>query len=324
MKTLKKIKKRWILSLILLIAAAFVITSVIGCTNSDSSPTTTTVYQPEGTLPQIYALFVGINAYPEGSGCSALDYAVNDAYDLNNSLQPSAYWKAVGSDRFVCTDKSASKSNIQQFILKYKSEATATTQFVMTYSGHGSNDGNDTYLVVLNSDGTQLATISPGELASWVASGENCNATVILDCCFSGGMLAPPPPSMTKDATTNIRVYTGMDGYDPNFSLGWQWPEDKYLSDVKNLVAISACTYEEVSYETSSFENGVFTYFLLDGLSEEASVIGPADTNRDGLITMTELFGYAAPETYDYSMDHLSSTMTPQISDTITGTFRIK
>ncbi len=54
----------------------------------------------------------------------------------------------------------------------------------------------------------------------------------------------------------------------------------------KARVSIASCSANEVSKEDDKLKHGVFTYYLIEGLR------GRADYDKDGLITVEEIFGY--------------------------------
>jgi uncharacterized caspase-like protein len=66
---------------------------------------------------------------------------------------------------------------------------------------------------------------------------------------------------------------------------------DAFLDRVasgKGRVIITASGANEVSAEDDHFKQGVFTYFLLEGLK------GKADTDKDGTITVDEVYRYVS------------------------------
>ncbi|MCP4298746.1 MAG: hypothetical protein GY786_24450, partial [Proteobacteria bacterium] len=60
------------------------------------------------------------------------------------------------------------------------------------------------------------------------------------------------------------------------------------IASGKGTVIITASGANEVSMESDEFEHGIFTYFLLEGLK------GKADIDRDGLITVDELYRFVS------------------------------
>ena len=62
------------------------------------------------------------------------------------------------------------------------------------------------------------------------------------------------------------------------------------LTRSKGRAIITASRPAEVSMELSELGHGVFTYYLLEGLK------GAADLNKDGIVTLQELYEYLAQQ----------------------------
>ena len=65
--------------------------------------------------------------------------------------------------------------------------------------------------------------------------------------------------------------------------------------DITQFPVLAASGQYEYSYENSALQHGVFTYFILDGLSGRR-----ADADNDDYITIRELFNYAENHTKSY------------------------
>ena len=68
---------------------------------------------------------------------------------------------------------------------------------------------------------------------------------------------------------------------------------DKFLDRIssgKGRIILTASGANEVSEENHELKHGVFTHFLVQGLG------GAADANRDGLITVDEIYNYVSTE----------------------------
>ncbi|MBD3185732.1 hypothetical protein GF325_02795 [Candidatus Bathyarchaeota archaeon] len=85
------------------------------------------------------------------------------------------------------------------------------------------------------------------------------------------------------------------------------------LEDIKNenVVGLASCGKDELSHESTSLEQGVFTHNLLDGF-EHVSGIEKADAGGDGFVSWpTELFDHVNATSHAY-YDPLNLTVTPQ------------
>jgi hypothetical protein len=299
---------------LLLLAAAAVIS---GCTNS-SSTAQTTVYDTAQNF-DFYSLFIGINQYP--TSVNSLTFCVNDAVVLRNSLQYSDRWNGKAA-KLSLLDDDASKPNIRDFIQIYKEKANSSTKFVLCYSGHGTNDGSQAYLVVWKdtSNPTDYDLISASELQSWL-TGAPSIGIIYLDSCYAGGFIGK---NKAAESSTP-RVFTGTPGYDDAYAGGFKFPaETKGLEQIPRLVAVTACTGAEVSWETPNLQQGVFSYFLADGLGRGAAM-GPADFTQTGEISVEETFAYLSPLVVAYPLqDPQILVQNPQIQDNYVGDLIVK
>ena len=62
------------------------------------------------------------------------------------------------------------------------------------------------------------------------------------------------------------------------------------LARTKGRAILTASNTKEVSYELPELGHGIFTYYLIEGLK------GKADLNRDGTVTLQELYEYLAEQ----------------------------
>ena len=133
---------------------------------------------------RIHATFIGVNKHEDPS-IRELTGAVRDA---------TAVW-ALFSDTFqdisatLLTDAQATSSAVRHAIDASLGDAESDDVVVLTFAGHGSPNHR---LVVYDTSKADLAATSIGmdELAEKF---RNCRARAILcvlDCCFSGAVLA--------------------------------------------------------------------------------------------------------------------------------------
>lgn len=149
-------------------------------------------------------------------------------------------------------------------------------------------DANDTVLFYFTGHGDSAGYIAPydayyeptwissHELSYWLRPLDSERVTIILDTCNAG------------------RFETN-------------------LSDSGRVVLMSSRS-GEYSWETSSLEHSVFTYYLLEALSE----FSIADANSDYELSAEEIFQYAEPETISETSD-FEETQHPVLSDQYSG-----
>jgi len=87
-----------------------------------------------------------------------------------------------------------------------------------------------------------------------------CKKLVFIDACHSGG--AKASVSAINDAITEL------------------------TKKVDGITTFTSSSADEISYEHATWQNGAFTEIILKGLS------GKADANRNGIVTVNELYNY--------------------------------
>ena len=234
---------------------------------------TVTVYL-EKKRGRIYAVVVGINDY---LNARKLKYAVNDATAFKNYLRSNI--KIPEENIFLLTDKHATKDNIQKLLgTQIKRRASKEDTVIIFYAGHGAvepdpsnpdGDGFEKYLLPYDADLDDLYTssISMDEITKIFQRIQAERLIFIGDTCYSGA--AGGRTALAYKARANL--------------------SEKFLDRIskgKGRVIISSCSANEVSKEDDGLQHGVFSYYLLEGLK------GKADRDSDGIITITEIFGY--------------------------------
>ncbi|MBA7550623.1 hypothetical protein ES705_43142 [subsurface metagenome] len=153
------------------------------------------------------------------------------------------------------------------------------------------------------------SVISDDELGTWLSFCPG-NIIVILDTCYSGGFVkgtegtikTVPNPRVSKDAIPRRHFVEGLAEHLK------QKPISRDLNQV-GYVVLMACEEDKYSYESRRLKNGVFTYYIVEGLW------GPADTNIDNNVSAEEDFYYADPLVRKYK----STNQIPQLWDDYGG-----
>ncbi|MDQ7824291.1 MAG: caspase family protein [Candidatus Eremiobacteraeota bacterium] len=249
----------------------------------------------------IYALFVGINKYTDPS--NDLGECVNDVNGMKESLTQSSLWN--GATVETLTDYDATKTAIMSKISSLGAQAGSGSLFFFYYSGHGTNDGSQSYIVPTDAS-SYSGCIGANELQTALSSVSG-NKCIIFDSCNSGGFV-------NKAKGDKVR-FMRMAKSQERFS-GTDFA--KALEQLSNLVFMGACKGSELSVESPSLGHGAFTYYLIQGLGS-GSTIGSADSNKDGTISASELFNYSSPLTTVYNPDQ-----NPVLQNNYSGELEIK
>jgi uncharacterized caspase-like protein len=257
------------------------------------------------------ALVIGISDYinlPTATNHD-LSYPAKDAGDMKTALETNGW--VVDS----LLDHAATKSAIRDKILSFFSGLPSDGTALIYYSGHGTELNNTSYIVPSDfNDSPSIfgPLISSEELSSWiVGSIDTKNVIFIADSCNSGEFARAgdssdqiaTPYNPTSDPTIWVAPLPTIAKFAELLSLN-----AKATGDL-DMITISAAGLLESSYETSALQNGVFTHFLLEAATK-------GDQNRDGFVSCTEAYSYAAKRVDSYwnGSEPTSNAFYPHIS----------
>lgn len=148
---------------------------------------------------------------------------------------------------------------------------------VLFVSSHGRNNKGQFKLVPSDLDPEAERTTTVDYQTDVLAFLDQipCKKLIFLDACHSGAAKGSKNDPQEKNISTAL--------YELNQS-------------VNGATVIASCRPEELSYEDPVWENGAFTEALLEALSDKAITdqrgTFSADANRNGLISIQELFSF--------------------------------
>lgn len=262
------------------------------------------------------AVLVGMADYPGTE--NDLTYTVNDAIDFKNSLIGSSFWSGANVN---IQNISATKSVIQAAVANAKNTIANDGLFIFLYSGHGSNSGGTGYLIPYDGVDSVASRISEDDLRGWIDSfSVSSKKYIIIDSCYSGNFI---DKNLTKGGNAYMKAKTiFIKGSDPAYKSE---KFAKSLTGLSNTYVITSSKGSEVSWESGYLKNGVFVYYICEGLGAGAE-FGPADSNINNAITAEEIGAYAPSRTnnYVYNSSNGSYTQQPQIYDNYSGELRTK
>lgn len=231
-----------------------------------------------------WAVIIGVGGY-ESSAVPRLRYPVADADAVYETLIASGGFKK--ENILLLTDKTERKPtlrNIKWALGTFLARSAHKNDLVVIYfAGHGASevdqrgierDGLSKYLVPIDADPDDLySTALPmDEMQNVLARIEAERITVFLDACYSGAAGGRTFAS-TKTRTVNV--------------------DDIFLDRLtrsKGRAIVTASRPSELSIELPELGHGVFTFYLVRGLQ------GYADLNRDGIVSLQELYEYLTQE----------------------------
>lgn len=206
---------------------------------------------PEGA--NRWAVIIGISDY---AGIKTdLEYCDDDAREFYNVLTVTYGWSAENIRLLI--DEQATKDNILTAIAWLKNNEKAGDEVVFFYSGHGSvsnydvdGDGERKDECIIPYECQATYFIWDGELEQLFADIDSDRIMFYFDSCYSGGMTDLAGPG--------------------------------------RLICM-ACGENQLSMESSAWQNGQFTYYFVDQGMQDAL----ADKNGDGHVTFEEAFDFA-------------------------------
>ena len=227
-----------------------------------------------------WAVVVGVGRY-ESPEIPRLRYTVPDAEAIYQVLTGPARFKPEYVH--LLTDKTERKPtyrNLKWALGTFLARSAKKDDTVLIFfAGHGApevdqrgveRDGLAKYLVPSDAEPDDLySTAFPmDELQTIFGRIEAERVVVFLDACYSGGAGGR---TFTSKKTRAVNL-------DDLFL--------ERLTRAKGRAIVTASRPAEVSLELAEFGHGLFTYYLLRGLQ------GAADLNRDGIVSLQELYEY--------------------------------
>ena len=239
---------------------------------------------------------IGISNYQD-SGFN-LKYSVKDVEDLAKVVKG----KYKDAEINLLTDKQATKENI----LKLKETLLKTgvnDKVIISLSGHGLLSKDlDFYYATYNMDFNNPETkgLLYDDLESLLDGIPARNKLLLVDACHSGEVdkseniefadtILPPGISGTASRGAKMIVNKNPVGLENSFELMQELFSD--VSKGNGSVVISAAGGKEYALESEKWNNGVFTFCVLNGLKNTGT-----DKNADGKISVTELKNYVSSE----------------------------
>lgn len=227
---------------------------------------------------QRYAVVIGVAHYKfAGSGLQNLAYADGDAAAFRDFLLLPHGGNFRATNVRLLLNEDATLVNVKEALTRFLAQVHPEDTVVLYLNLHGGYDPGDPqskYLLTYDSDPRDMAnsalavTDLPNLLSNYV---KTKRIVTFADSCHS---LQIGEASRTNMKPTNL--------------------VNQYLvraSEVSGLAALEASDIGEISSEGHQWDDhGVFTYYLLKGLS------GEADQNRDGTVSTRELFSYMQQE----------------------------
>lgn len=250
--------------------------------------------------PNLYIFTIGVSEFEDKE--RNLKFATKDAMDLVKKFEESNYFGAVYAEELYNED--VTKKHVQD-VASFLKKARTDDQVIIYISSHGLLDEELNYYLATH----DIDFNNPGEkglpydIINNMLDGLPCrNRLVMIDACHSGEVDKDEAVTRSSIAATNSNVRinhkSGNTLIRPKAGLKNSFTYMKTLfNDVSKgtgATVISAAGGYEFALESEDWNNGVFTYAMLEGLTS-----GAADMNDDGEVRVSELKDYVTSKVVD-------------------------
>jgi hypothetical protein len=234
--------------------------------------------------PNRWAVVIGVGNY-ESRSIAKLNYAVADAEAMYQVLTGPAGFRK--EHVLLLTDRTPQRPTLRNIRWALGTFLARSAQkndtVVIFFAGHGApeidqrgaeNDGLSKYLVPIDADPDDLflSALAMDDLHTILGRIEAQRVVMFVDACYSGA----------AGGRTFASHKTRAGQVDEAFL--------ERLASSKGRAILMAARSNEVSLEMSELGHGLFSYYLIGGLR------GAADLNRDGIVTLQELYDHVAQE----------------------------
>jgi len=218
----------------------------------------TKFWPPTGPIRERWALLVGVNSYVDPSFAN-LRFCVNDVVALQATLEAAGYTVVALHDAAPDEHLLPTRDNVEAELARICKAAGRDDLVWVHFSCHGKLVEGQPVLLTRESRAATLAkkALRLAEVEQALRASPARRRILTLDACHTG-------------------VEIGRDLADPEFIRN-------AYELAEGFALLAASTSQQVAQEWAAKEHGVFTYFLLEGLS------GKADRANKGFITVNDL-----------------------------------
>jgi hypothetical protein len=264
----------------------------------------------ERPKPRLFAVAMGVSEYanPEWN----LKYAAKDAKDLIECIRSRSAVNYGAVNELLLTDSAVTKESMAK-IREFLSAATIDDTVVLFVAGHGLlDDKYDYYFGTSDIDfkNPSARGIAYEEFDDLLASLPSLKKSLLIDTCHAGEldeeekqMLASTQPSSNQVVAMLPSGARGMSVAPVEGARGkseWYDRLQGLFVDLRRgsgSTILSSSAGAEYALESSEQKNGLFTYAVLEALDGN----GDTDSNKDGLVQMSEITQYVKKRVSDLS-----------------------
>ena len=223
---------------------------------------------------KVWVLLVGVSEYQD---LHNLKYTDDDAFRLHSFFKSPIGGALPDEQIKILIDEQATQNNILKELQLLSKKAGEDDLILFYFSGHGFRGSFVPHDYMKDSD----ILIQHNELIEILRGSKAKSKVVIADACHSGSM-----DTKTAGLESMLDVYYNA-----------------FRKSMGGTVLLLSSRADEVSMESTGLRQGLYSHFLLEGLS------GKANKNSDKIITVSELHQYI----YDNVRMVTKFTQTPVI-----------
>lgn len=249
--------------------------------------------------PQKWALLVGVDDYTHFRD---LEYCQADVMGLKSKLVDVGF---SADNVTLLTDGAEQqhhlpfKNNIERQLQLLLATVREQDLVVVAYSGHGLQVNGTSYLCPTDAllSEPEKTMVSLDTIYKMLESCPARQKLLLVDACRND----PSLPGAKSTATMKNAQ---------EFVASLKQPPE-------GILLLTSCKAGQRSVEDPRFGHGVFLYFLMKGLE------GEADANRDGKISLFELYMFSELKTKTHVRNKLNLVQTPVMKGEIAGVYDI-
>ncbi len=280
-------------------------TALLGITVGVNS--SITVKADDGA-PRTHILAIGVSDYLHNQASrhgdqplQDLNYAAKDALSIAEVFQSHGLGE---EDITLLSDESSPElqPNHENVIRKLNEVSQKNTDtLIIMFFGHGVELEGNSHLCLSDSKITRSGTkyqiergLSVQQLSDLLATAKAKTKVILTDACRNLN---------TEDQNVDVSQVA-------NYDIGKHLKELNKDQQVGQHYILSSCLPNQIAIEPEELEHGLFAYYLIEGLK------GKCDYdrgNRDGEVSLQELFYYAARQTSRYALEKLGRKQMPWI-----------
>ncbi len=219
----------------------------------------------------IYAVVIGVSDY---TAMPKLSYTDDDAFYFYSHLLSNKGGALPEEQVNILVNEKARKEDILLTISETFARADEDDVIMLYFSGHGLRG----YFLPQDYNGDLSSAVSHQDISRLMNMSKAKHKICIADACHSGSFTRGLTARGEDDGFTNTRIFY-----------------DAFLKAQGGVALLMSSLEDQVSLESNRLGRGVFSKFLIDGLS------GAANTNGDKIVTITELFEYVNTRTMKYT-----------------------